>query len=71
MQTFFPLCSVVLLNLISKASRRFIRKNFFNRPSILNKILDNFNKLDTYMKFEQPFLAYIDKQRLDVMAQFN
>ena len=48
-----------------------IRKNFFNRPSILNKILDNFNKLDSYMKFEQPFLAYIDKQRLDVMAQFN
>jgi len=23
------------------------------------------------MTFDEPFLAYIDKQRLDVMAQFN
>ena len=34
-------------------------------------MLDNFNTLDEKMIFQKPFNAYIDKQRLDISAQFN
>lgn len=34
-------------------------------------MLDNFNKLDEIVVFQRPFNAFIDKQRLDISAQFN
>jgi len=46
MNGFIPKCQLVLLTLKSHASKRFLLNNFFNRPSILAKMLDNFNKLD-------------------------
>jgi len=46
MSGFIPQCQLVLLTLKSHASKRFLLNNFFNRPSILAKMLDNFNKLD-------------------------
>jgi hypothetical protein len=61
----------VLLTLISHASKHYLLNNVFNRPSILAKILDNFNELDKEMNFEKPYNTYVDKQKLDIMAQFN
>ncbi len=43
MSPFVPQCSLVLLTLISHASKHYLLNNVFNRPSILAKILDNFN----------------------------
>ena len=71
MSPFIAQSSLVLLTLTSQASQKCLKNNFFNRPSILGKILDNLNRLDELMTFQKPFNSYIDKQRLDVMAQFN
>ena len=72
MGPFLDQSSLVLLTMISHASKRYLRINFFpNRPSILAKLLDNFNRLDEQMNFTKPFSTYVDKQRLDIMAQFN
>lgn len=57
--------------MISHASKRYLRNKFFERPSILAKMIDNLNSLDQQMTCQKPFSAYIDKQRLDIMAQFN
>ena len=47
MSPFLDQSSLVLLTMISHASKRYLRNNFFpNRPSILAKMLDNFNRLD-------------------------
>jgi len=51
MSPFIQQSSLVLLTLISHSSQKFLQKNFFNRPSILAKMLDNFNELDTHMTF--------------------
>lgn len=61
----------MLLTIVGYCSTAFLQKNFFNRPSILAKMLDNFNTLDELMVFQKPFNAFIDKQRLDINAQFN
>lgn len=34
-------------------------------------MIDNLNQLDELMSFSKPFSAFVDKQRLDIMAQFN
>lgn len=51
MGSFIHQSSLVLLTIIGYASKRFLRNNFFNRPSILAKMLDNFNALDAMMVF--------------------
>ena len=58
MKPFIQTCSLVLLSLVNEASKPYITKNFFNRPSILASILDSFDKLDSCIKYPKPFLSY-------------
>ena len=71
MDPFIETCSLVLLSLVGEASKPYITKNFFNRPSILASILDSFAYLDTCIFYPKPFLSYFQKKRLEIMAQFN
>lgn len=71
MGSFHEQCSLVVLTMLSHCSKRFLRNCFFNRPSILAKMIDNLNTLDSQMVFSKPYNAYIDKQRLDIVAKFN
>ena len=71
MGPFLDQSSLVLLTLISHASKRYLKKEFLSRPSILAKLIENFNVLDSQMTFQKPYNAYIDKKRLVISAQFN
>ena len=51
MSPFLSQSSLVLLTIISYCSTTYLHKNFLSRPSILAKMLDNFNKLDELMVF--------------------
>ena len=51
MGPFIEQSSLVLLTVISQCSKTYLQHNFFNRPSILAKMLENFNTLDELMKF--------------------
>ena len=68
MTPFIETCSLVLLSLVGEASKPYITKNFFNRPSILASLLDSFAYLDMCIVYPKPFLSYFQKKRLEIMA---
>ena len=71
MSPFIDQCALVVLSLVDISTKPYIKKHFFNRPSMLAKLLDTFDLLDAKIEFEQPYKSYFDKKRLEITARFN
>ena len=71
MKPFTDQCALVVLSLVDIATKPYIRKHFFNRPSLLAKLLDTFEQLEEKIEFEAPYSSYFDKKRLEITARFN
>lgn len=71
MNPFIDQCALVVLSLVDIATKPYIRKHFFNRPSTLAKLLDSFEALEERIQFEAPYNSYFDKKRLEITARFN
>lgn len=71
MKPFTDQCALVVLSLVDIATKPYIRKHFFNRPSLLAKLLDTFEQLEEKIEFEAPYNSYFDKKRLEITARFN